>query len=441
MVIRVLTGKDVAGAVQYNERKVGEGQAERIQIANYPDQRLAEKHANFRLQLLEQQAKLNPAIGKPSVHVAIAFHPTETLDDTKLRQVGTEVLTKAGFGQQPYLMYRHDDTKHPHIHIVTVSVDPNGDKISDRFIKYRLNQIRQEIELRHSLVKAEGIGKQRRQNPLRESVDEPTQQKTVGGIVKLALETNSFGSIDSFRQYLALHGVLMNTLAGRGKSGITFQGIKGEETTTRPIRASSLEFNPTRQRLDRRFDEQREHHSRGRNDMAAVIHRRLSQYESLTEADFKSTLQKDGVQVVSKGGAYLYIEARAGLVVQESELGTDLCRQSLLNRFAGQTTQKLMQGTKSVDEYKPVSASPLPTLKLRLIPTEDRKPQTSPLSNPVEPNASHLGRNVDDAIQIPEKVGSPKPTNHRLTVDEQMPYLAKKSGKEKKNKRKNRLAL
>lgn len=441
MVIRILTGKDVVGAVQYNERKVGEGQAERIHIANYPNQQLAEKHSSFRLQLLEQQARLNPAISKPSVHVAIAFHPTEAVDDSKLRQIGTEVLTKAGFGQQPYLMYRHDDTEHPHIHIVTVSVDPNGDKISDRFMKNRLNQIRREVELRYGLVKAEGLGKQGRPNHLRESVDGLGQLGRVGDIIKLALETNSFGSIDSFRQYLSLHGVLMNTTAGRSKSGITFQGIKGEQPTTRPIRASSLECNPSRQQLEQRFNEQRERHSLGRNEIATMIYQRLSRYESLNEADFKSTLQKDGIQVVSRGGAYLYIDSRIGLVVQEIELGTALCRQSLLNRFAEQTTHKLMQEAIPGDEHKLVSVPPVLKLKLSLTPPKDVKPQTSQRFEHVETNATHSVRKVDNPIQRPEKVGSSKPTSDRIIGDEQMPYLPIKSGKEKKIKRKNRLKL
>lgn len=440
MVIRILTGKDVAGAVQYNERKVGEGQAERIHIANYPDQRLAEKHASFRLQLLEQQARLNPAVHKPSVHVAIAFHPTEVVDDNKLRQIGTEVLIKAGFGQQPYLIYRHDDTNHSHIHIVTVSIDPNGDKISDRFIKNRLNEKRRDVELRYGLVKAEGLGKQGRPNHLRESVDGSGQLGRVGDIVKLALETNSFGSIDSFRQYLSLHGVLMNTTAGRSKSGITFQSVKGEQPTTRPIRASSLECKPTRQRLEQRFNKQHDRHGQGRDEMAAMIHQRLSRYESLTEAEFKSTLQKDGIQVVSRGGAYLYIEARIGLVVQEMELDTALCRRSLLNRFAEQTTHKLMQKAKPVAEYKLVSAPPVLTLKLGLTPPKDVKPQMSQRFEHVETNATHLVRNVDDPIQPTEQV-TPKPTSNRLTVDEQRPHLPIKSAKEKKIKRKNRPKL
>ncbi len=440
MVIRILTGKDVAGAVQYNERKVGEGQAERIQIANYPDQQLAEKHADFRLQLLEQQARLNQAIRKPSVHVAIAFHPTEVVNNSKLRQIGTEVLTKAGFGQQPYLMYRHDDTQHPHIHIVTVSVDPNGDKISDRFIKNRLNQIRREVELRYGLVKAEGIGKQRRSNQLRENINGPTHQETVGDIVKQALETNSFGSIDSLRQYLALHGVLMNMAAGRNQSGITFQGIEGERPATRPIRASSLECNPTRRRLDQRFDEQREQHSQGRNDMATMIYQRLSRYESITEADFKSTLQTDGIQVVSRGEAYLYIEACVGLVVQETELGTALCRKSLLNRFAKQTTHKLKQEAKLVDEYKLVLAPPVLTLKLSPTPPKDVKPQTSQHFKHVEANAKDSVRKADDLIQPTEKV-APKPSSVLLTVDEQILHLPIKLGKEKKFNRTNRPKL
>ena len=185
----------MAGPVRCKEQKVGEEQAERIGIANYPDGVVAEKSGRFRLQLLEQQARLNPAIARPAVHLAIAFHPTETMTNDQLRQIGGEVMTGAGYGRQPYLMYRHHDTPHPHIHIVTVAVDPNGRKISDQFIKRRLYTIRQKLEQRHGLIPAEAVNRHRKTERVNEGVGVDTDEarQSVGHIPESKISNLSQG--------------------------------------------------------------------------------------------------------------------------------------------------------------------------------------------------------------------------------------------------------
>ena len=374
MVIRILTGKEVAGAVRYNERKVEEGQAECIQIANYPDLNIAEKHVQFRLQLLEQMTRLNPAVAKPSVHLAIAFHPTESITNDQLRQIGSEVMTETGYGRQPYLMYRHNDTRHPHIHVVSVSVDPDGRKISDKYIRNRLNQIRKGIEQRHGLIQAERIVHQRNSNKVGEEADnrEEKHERAVGHIVEQAIETFTFGSVDSFCQYLQMQDVLVKATAGRRKTGVTFQAVEKSGMLTRPVAASRLTCRPTNERIVALFASQAERHTKGCKATAAIIHQRLSRYQSLTETEYKITLQQVGIQVSDRGGVYLYVQARTGIVVQENELGPALCRQALLTRFSEKTIRKPILEAKKVSWPQPnratrQSARPEPPADLNLV--------------------------------------------------------------------------
>lgn len=39
------------------------------------------------------------------------------------------IIWKIGFGNQPYLIYQHFDAAHPHIHIVTTSIEADGKRI------------------------------------------------------------------------------------------------------------------------------------------------------------------------------------------------------------------------------------------------------------------------------------------------------------------------
>lgn len=354
MVIRILTGKEVAGAVRYNERKVQEGQAERIYIANYPDQTMAEKYAQFRLQLLEQLTRLNPTVAKPSLHLAIAFHPTESISNDQLCRIGSEVMTKAGYGRQPYLMYRHDDTHHPHIHIVSVSIDPDGRKISDSYMWNRLNKIRKDIEQKHGLVRAEqGPHQGQLENAVEgEYAQQDMHHQTVGNVIQQALDTFTFGSVESFHQYLRLQHVVMKETAGRSKTGVTFQCMDEQGRLTRPVTASRLAGKPTKNRLTDLFATQAKRHTTGCETMATVIRQRLSRYKWLTETEYKTTLQQIGIQVSERGGVYLYVQERAGLVARENEMGTAFCRQTLLPNFAENTLRKPIQEEETISPQK-----------------------------------------------------------------------------------------
>ncbi|MEZ0542679.1 relaxase/mobilization nuclease domain-containing protein [Fibrella arboris] len=359
MVIRILTGKDVAGAVRYNEQKVEQGHAERIQIANYPNNEIAQKHHQFRLQLLEQYARLNPGIQKPSVHLAIAFHPTEVLRADQLKVIGEKVMSETGFGKQPYLMYQHHDTQHPHIHIVTVAVDANGNKISDKFIKNRLQKIRRRLETIYELVQAERASLSQEPHRIGEGagVDPQSTRQTIADKVKKILDTYSFGSVNSFKKYLGSEGITMNTKAGRSQSGITYQHINPEGANNRPIKASSLPSRPTQARLTDLFSNQADRHKRECKTVETLLRKRLATYRTLTEHDYKQSLRQVGIGVQETEGSYLYINSRAKVVVHETELEKDYTRQELLKSFSQMTERKPIGKPESVSQNNQMTDS------------------------------------------------------------------------------------
>ena len=65
-------------------------------------------------------------VEKPVVHISLNPHPEDRLTDTDLQNIAREYLEKLGFGEQPYMVYKHEDIDRHHVHIVTVNVDENG---------------------------------------------------------------------------------------------------------------------------------------------------------------------------------------------------------------------------------------------------------------------------------------------------------------------------
>lgn len=153
MVVRLTTGRHLAGAVRYNERKVTQGVARQLAAVGYGHESLALTSQAYKIRLLEALAARNPRISTPCLHVALAFHPREQLTDERLCRLGHAFLQALGYGNQPYLLYRHHDTAHPHVHLVTVSVDLDGRRIADAHLRRRASRIRRALEQEYGLVR------------------------------------------------------------------------------------------------------------------------------------------------------------------------------------------------------------------------------------------------------------------------------------------------
>jgi len=63
------------------------------------------------------------------------MYSDDVLNDEQLSEIAQEYLEKMGYGNQPYMVYKHEDIDRHHIHIVSLRVDDIGKKINDKFEK------------------------------------------------------------------------------------------------------------------------------------------------------------------------------------------------------------------------------------------------------------------------------------------------------------------
>ena len=77
---------------------------------------------------------------KPILHISINPHPEDVLTDQQLSDIAKEYMRKLGYGDQPYLVYKHTDINRHHIHIVGLRVDENGRPLNDKFEHRRSKQ-------------------------------------------------------------------------------------------------------------------------------------------------------------------------------------------------------------------------------------------------------------------------------------------------------------
>lgn len=95
---------------------------------------------------------------KPVFHVSLNFAAADLtlFNNEKLRAISKEYLNAMGYGAQPYIIYRHDDTPYPHLHILSMRVDiETKRRIADSFEWYYSRESTRKLELKYGLVIAE----------------------------------------------------------------------------------------------------------------------------------------------------------------------------------------------------------------------------------------------------------------------------------------------
>lgn len=144
---KVSQGGSFGGAVGY---VLNRGEAYILALRGIKDGTIAEMARSF-----EMQAQLNP-ITKPVAHISLNFSAEDRahLTDEKMAQIAVEYMEKMGYGNTQFLMVRHTDREHPHLHLILNRVDFDGKRISDRNERIRNIKVTQELTRRHGLFVA-----------------------------------------------------------------------------------------------------------------------------------------------------------------------------------------------------------------------------------------------------------------------------------------------
>jgi hypothetical protein len=153
VIAKINTGASIFGAIEYNLDKIKEGQASVILQHKMIENYTGDSNSDLRFALLSFEPYLiaNKRTEKPVVHISLNPDPKDSLSDEQYAQLAQDYMDKMGFGNQPFIVYKHEDIDRRHLHIVTVRVDENGKKISDSFEKLRSMDACREWEVKYKL--------------------------------------------------------------------------------------------------------------------------------------------------------------------------------------------------------------------------------------------------------------------------------------------------
>lgn len=191
MIPKVKTGSSFSGVLGYALQESKD--------AEIIDKNVVGRDAKELSKAFEKVADLNTRAEKKVKHFSLSFAPgdAEKLNPGILSRISQDFLKKMGYKNNQYVVIQHNDTKHPHVHIVVNRINPETcTAVSDSNEKVKGSRIAREIEREYGLTVAPeqrtGItqeSKAEREMKKRiEGTEEKTEKETIKGMVLKALK-------------------------------------------------------------------------------------------------------------------------------------------------------------------------------------------------------------------------------------------------------------
>lgn len=215
------------GALAYNHNKVAAGTAEILSGNRMISDRLGRPSEDIRLALLsfENYLLANRNTAKPVLHISLSPAPEDKLADGQLEELAERYMRKMGYGDQPYIAYKHGDTHNTHVHIVSVCVDEEGKKISDSYEHRRSMTACRELEADFGLRNGADAERQNPKAELRKvdaSLGDVRHQ--MGNTLKAVLESYRFQTFGEYSALLSTFNIEAKQVRGE-YNGVPYTGI------------------------------------------------------------------------------------------------------------------------------------------------------------------------------------------------------------------------
>lgn len=317
---------------------------------------------------------------KPALHISLNPHPDDKLTDQDFEILAREYLEKLGFGEQPFIIYKHEDIDRHHIHIVTVNVNEQGKRLNQDFLFRRSKKITTELEEKYNLHKAQRE-KITPDMPIKKVDSSGDIKRQVANTVKMVGMRYKFQTLGEYNAVLSLYNIRCEQTDGR-VNGREYHGLvyfatdDKDKVIANPFKASRLGKFASRTAVEGRFERAKEKIdvSPTRNRIADVLAR------ATDKDDFTAKLKDCGIDVVfrytDEGRIYgvTFIDHNAMTVLNGSRLGKQFSANALNERFNNQ------QATNGV----PIPDTPViePEPQQNSAPHSDTQSQTADTQTP-----------------------------------------------------------
>jgi hypothetical protein len=303
MVAKISSGNTLYGVLSYNQIKVDEDQAKVIFTHKMLESLDGKSDINMCLQSFEPYLLANKRTEKPVLHVSLNPDPKDVLRDEQLSEIAQIYMQKMGYGDQPFIVYKHEDIERRHIHIVSVRVDEDGKKIDGNFERRRSMDICRELEQKYGLVPADQKRRQERLplKPVR--YDDGDVKHQIANVIRPISQSWHFQSLKEYRALLTLYNIGVDEVRGeiKGKEykGLVYSALNDRgEKVGNPFKSSLFGKSVGIEALEKRIEKSAEIiknkqlKERSKKVIAAAMR------GCNNRPDFEKALEKQGMSVL-----------------------------------------------------------------------------------------------------------------------------------------------
>lgn len=350
MIAKISHGSSLYGVLAYNQLKVDELHADVLFGS-----RIIEPTGDnpYTIELLsrsfEDYLAANKKTEKPILHISLNPDPKDCVTEEQFIKLAEEYMQRMGFGDQPYIVYRHNDIGREHLHIVSVRVDETGRAISDSYEHERSMAVCRELEQQFNLTLAtkkewkEGL-------PLSPvDYDSGNLKGQLAGIIRPLAREWHFQTLGEYRAVLSLYGISVDEVkgeyGGREYHGLSYSAMDKEGNKTgKPFRSAIFGKEAGITALEKRMQASAawvKKHKDVATDTAAKIAAAM-QNAGRDRALFERELLRQGIGVLFRtndaGRIYgaTFISHADKTVFNGSRLGKEFSAGVFNDRYAGQ---------------------------------------------------------------------------------------------------------
>ena len=336
MIAKIGRGSNLYGALVYNQLKVENDNGQVLytnKIIETPDGSYATSQL---LRSFEPYLLANRKTEKPILHISLNPDPKDKVSDEQFEKLAQEYMQKMGYTEQPFVVFKHTDIDRTHIHIVSVCVDENGRKISDKFEKRHSMNVCRELEKQFCLISAI----EKKQNP-QNQIFKPVDYKAgdiksqMASVIRHLPNNYKFEGFGAYNALLSLFNITAEEVKGEF-DGIPKQGLvyfalneKGEKASN-PFKASLFGKQAGYVHLQQRYAQSKELLKNEPSKALLKTTIEMCLQTASEEKEFKKRLLERGINTVvrrnTEGRVYgiTFIDHSSKSVWNGSQLGKNL---------------------------------------------------------------------------------------------------------------------
>lgn len=151
MIAKIVTGKSFGGAVRYLLEK--SGHARMLDSDGIDTRSIRDMIGSFNF-----QRKARPEKAQVVGHISLSFHKNDApkLTDGFMTELAREYMQRMGITDTQYMIVRHTDTEHPHLHILYNRVKYDAKLVRSHNERIRSVAVCKAMKQKHALTFSEG---------------------------------------------------------------------------------------------------------------------------------------------------------------------------------------------------------------------------------------------------------------------------------------------